>query len=55
MFQVAVYTGVGFRPFSHVQYENFVRKFNVKLGREDIFKPTIGNEKLRQDSNDNDV
>jgi len=25
------------------------------LGREDIFKPTIGNESLHQDSNDNAV
>jgi hypothetical protein len=25
------------------------------VGRENIFKPTIGNESLRQDSNDNDV
>jgi hypothetical protein len=29
--------------------------FNAKLGREDIFKPTIRNVSLRQDSNDNDV
>ena len=29
--------------------------FNAKLGREDIFKPTIGNEILHQDSNDNGV
>jgi len=28
---------------------------NAKLGREDIFKPTIGNERLQTDSNDNDV
>jgi hypothetical protein len=27
--------------------------FNAKLGRENIFKPTIGNESLRQDSIDN--
>ena len=30
-----------------------VLDFDVKLGREDIFKPTIRNESLHQDSNDN--
>ena len=29
--------------------------FNAKVGRENIFKPTIGNESLHQDSNDNAV
>ena len=29
--------------------------FNVKVGRENIFKPTIGNKSLHQDSNDNGV
>jgi len=29
--------------------------FNVKVGREIIFKPTIGQESLHQDSNDNGV
>jgi hypothetical protein len=29
--------------------------FNAKLGREDIFKPKIGNESLYEDSNDNGV
>jgi hypothetical protein len=27
--------------------------FDVRVGREDFFKPTIGNESLHQDSNDN--
>jgi hypothetical protein len=29
--------------------------FNAKLGREDTLKPTIGNERLHEDSNDNGV
>jgi hypothetical protein len=29
--------------------------FNAKLGREDIFKPTIGNESSHEISNDNGV
>ena len=29
--------------------------FKVKVGRENIFNPTIGNESLHQDSNDNGV
>ena len=29
--------------------------FNTKVGRENIFKPTVGNESLHQDSNDNGV
>jgi hypothetical protein len=32
-----------------------LRDFNAKVGREDIFKPTIGNESLREISNDNGV
>jgi endonuclease/exonuclease/phosphatase family metal-dependent hydrolase len=29
--------------------------FNAKVGREDIFKPTTGNESLHETSNDNEV
>jgi hypothetical protein len=29
--------------------------FNAKIGREDIFKPTIGNDNLQEISNDNGV
>jgi hypothetical protein len=29
--------------------------FNAKMGREDIFKPTVGNESLHQDINSNGV
>jgi hypothetical protein len=29
--------------------------FNAKVGREDVFKPAIGNKSLHQDSNDNGV
>jgi len=31
-----------------------VGDFNAKVGRENIFKPTIGNDSLYQDINDND-
>jgi hypothetical protein len=32
-----------------------LRDFNAKVGREDIFKPTIGNESVHEISNDNEV
>jgi len=32
-----------------------LRDFNAKEGRQNIFKPTFGNESLHQDSNDNGV
>ena len=35
--------------------KNLLGDFNAKVGRENIFKPTIGNESLHQDSNDNGV
>jgi hypothetical protein len=33
----------------------FLEDFNAKVGREDIFKPIIGNENLHETSNDNGV
>jgi hypothetical protein len=35
--------------------EIFLRDFNAKVGREDSFKPTIGNESLHENINDNGV
>jgi hypothetical protein len=32
-----------------------LRDFNARVGREDIFKPTIGNESLHEISHDNGV
>jgi hypothetical protein len=29
--------------------------FNAKVGRKDIFKPTIGNESLQESSNNNGI
>ena len=29
--------------------------FNEKVGRQNVFNPTIGNESLYQDSNDNGI
>jgi hypothetical protein len=40
-------------PKYHIKI--LLRDFNVKVGREDIFKPTIGNESLHEISNDNGV
>ena len=36
--------------FDHMKI--LLRDFNAKVGRENIFKPTIGNESLHQDSKD---
>jgi hypothetical protein len=35
--------------------KNMLGNINAKVGREDIFTPTIGNESLHQESNDNGV
>jgi hypothetical protein len=40
---------------NYIFSQNFVRRFQCKVRREDIFKPTIGNESLYEISNDNGV
>jgi exonuclease III len=40
-------------PRYHIKI--LMRDFNAKVGREDIFKPVIGNESLHEASNDNEV
>jgi hypothetical protein len=37
--------------FDHIKI--LLENFNAKVGRQNIFKPTNGNESLQQDSNDN--
>jgi hypothetical protein len=44
-----------FDKFPKYHINNLLGDFNVKVGREDIFKPTIGNESLHATSNDNGV
>ena len=44
-----------FDYFSNYRMKILLGDFNAKLGRENIFKPTIGNESLHQHSNDNGV
>jgi len=45
----------GFNHFPRYHMKILLGDFNAKVGRENIFKPTIGNESLHQDSNDNGV
>ena len=45
----------GFDNFPKYHMKIILRDFNAKVGRENIFKPTIGYESLHQDSNDNGV
>ena len=42
-----------FYHFPKYSMEILLGDFNAKVGRENIFKPTVGNESLHQDSNDN--
>jgi exonuclease III len=44
-----------FNHFPMYHMKILLGDFNAKLVREDIFKPTIGNESLHADSNDNGV
>jgi hypothetical protein len=44
-----------FDHFSKYHMNILSGDFNANVGRENIFKSTIGNESLQQDSNDNDV
>ena len=42
-----------FHHFPKYNMKILLGDFNAKVGRENIFKPSIGNESLHQDSNDN--
>jgi hypothetical protein len=44
-----------FHHFPKYHMKILLGGFYAKVGKEDIFKPTIGNESLHQDSNDNGV
>jgi len=44
-----------FNHFLKYHMKVLLGDFNVKVGRENIFKPTIRQESLHQDSNDNGV
>jgi len=44
-----------FYHFPKYQPKILLGDFNAKVGRENIFKPIIGDESLQQDSNDNGV
>jgi hypothetical protein len=44
-----------FDLFPKYDMEILLGDFNAKIGREDIFKPTIGNESSHEISNDNGV
>jgi hypothetical protein len=44
-----------FNEFPRYHIKILLGNFNAKVGREDIFKPTIGNKSLRGISNDNGI
>jgi hypothetical protein len=44
-----------FDQFPKYHMKILLGDFNAKVGREDIFTPTIGNESLHETSNDNGV
>ena len=44
-----------FYHFPKYQLKILLEDFNAKVGRKNFYKPTIGNESLHQDSNDNGV
>jgi hypothetical protein len=44
-----------FDHFPRYHMKILLRDLNANVGRENIFKPTIGNDSLHQDSNDNGV
>jgi len=54
MTEKAVFMEV-FDNFPKYHMKILLGNFNAKVGRENIFKPTIGNESLHQDNNDNVV
>jgi hypothetical protein len=44
-----------FDKFPRYHMKILLADFNAKVGREDIFKPNIGNESLHEISNDNGI
>jgi hypothetical protein len=44
-----------FNKFPKYQMTILLEDFNVKVGKEDIFKPTTGNESLHEIGNSNGV
>jgi hypothetical protein len=44
-----------FDQFPRYHMKNLLGDFNAKVGKEDIFKPTVGNDSLHEATNDNGV